>query len=219
MTGLLRKAAVLAACGVIFGATVAFAGVPSPGNSTMPARINLGGHNSGTLLSDDLSPATKVLVTVRDLANNPIANSSVVIDFTGDVSDTRIGDVQPYAGIAANCGTHAVSALTDAFGVATLVVQGGGKFPTGAKHPGNAAIIYADGVLMSHLNVGSYDLNGTGGVEGLDLGLLGADIFSAVNPDRANYNNDAAVDGLDLAIWGAVFFSARSNASAATYCL
>jgi hypothetical protein len=141
-----------------------------------------------------------------------------VFDFTGDISDTRIGDTQPYQGVTANCGTHAVSATTDAFGVATLVVQGGGKSPAGVKHPAGAGKIYADGVLLGSLNVGFWDLNGGAGVDPLDLSQLGGDIFSAVNPDRANYNNDAAVDGLDLSLWGAVFFSNRSNQSAASYC-
>jgi len=219
MTGLVRKAAVLAACGVVFGAAVAFAGVPSPANSIpLPPRINLVGVNSGSLLADSLSPASKITVIVRDLANNPIANSSVVLDFTGDISDTRIGDTQPYQGVTANCGTHAVTALTDATGSVLFVVQGGGKSPAGIKHAAGAGKIYADGVLLGSLNVGMYDLNGLGGVDPLDLSQLGGDIFSGVNPDRANYNNDGVVDGLDLSIWGAVFFSARSNQSAATYC-
>ena len=123
-----------------------------------------------------------------------------------------------YQGVTANCGTHAVSATTDAFGVATLVVQGGGKSPAGIKHLAGAGKIYADGVLLGSLNVGFWDLNGLAGVDPLDLSQLGGDIFSAVNPDRANYNNDAAVDGLDLSLWGGVFFSGRSNQSAASYC-
>ena len=217
MTGLVRKAAVLAACGVL-GATVAFAGVPSPANSTIPVRINLVGVNSGSLLPDTLSLFSKVTVTVRDLANAPIPNSSVVIDFTGDLSDTRLGDTQPYQGITANCGTHGMSALTGVTGVATLVVQGGGKSPVGVKHLAGAGKVYADGVLLGSINVGFWDLNGLAGVDPLDLSQLGGDIFSAVNPDRANYNNDAAVDGLDLSQWGGVFFSARSNQSAASYC-
>jgi len=218
MTGLVRKAAVLAACGVVFGAAVAVAGVPSPVNSTFPGRINLVGTNSISTRADSLSPASKVTVTVRDLANNPIPNSSVVFDFTGDISDTRIADNQPYQNITANCGTHAVSTLTDAAGIATLVVQGGGKSPAGVKHLAGSGKIYADGVLLGSLNVGFWDLNGASGVDPLDLSALGGDIFSAVNPDRANYNNDAAVDGLDLSLWGGVFFSNRSNVSAATYC-
>lgn len=219
MTGLVRKAAVLAACGVIFGAAVAFAGVPDPTNSTIPSRINLVGVNSGTLLIDQLSPDAVVTVTVRDLAANPIANSSVVLDFSGTTSDTRIGDVQPLAGLTANCGTHGVSALTDVAGVATFSIQGGGLAITGAPHGASAGLIYADGVLLGPIAVGIYDLNGSAGVDPLDLARLGSDILGGSNPERANYfDADLVVDGLDLSVWGAVYFSARSDQSAATYC-
>jgi len=216
MTGLVRKAAVLAACGIL-GATVAFAGVPSPANSTIPLRINLGGVNSGSGLPDVLSPFTVATVIVRDLANAPIANSSVVFDFTGNVSDTRINDTQVYGAAVANCGTHGVSVLTDVTGTATLAVQGAGKAIVGAPHPGGSGKIYADGVLLGSIDVGLFDLDGNG-VGGLDLGRLGADILSGGNYDRVDYNNDTVGDGLDLSIWGAVFFSARSDASSASYC-
>lgn len=218
MTGLVRKAAVLAACGVLLGAAVAQAGVPSPGNSTIPLRINLGGTNSGTLLADDLSPGALASVTVRDLGNNPIANSSVVLDFTGCLSDTRLGDGQVYPGVTANCGTHGVSNLTDAFGVVSFAVQGGGTAVVGAPHAGGSCDVYADGVFLGSINVGLYDLDGVNGVAGLDLGRLGTDILSGGNYDRIDYNNDGTGDGLDLSTWGSVFFSARSDVSAATYC-
>ncbi|MCC6349326.1 MAG: hypothetical protein IT347_07005 [Candidatus Eisenbacteria bacterium] len=218
MTGLVRKAAVLAACGVVFGAAVAFAGVPSPANSTIPARINLVGANAG--VADAGAQSSLVTITVRDLAANPIANSSVVLDFTGNVSDTRIGDAtsQLYAGVVANCGTHGVSSLTDALGVATFVVMGGGKSPTGAAHAAGAAKIYADGVLLGTLNVGSYDLNGVDGVTLADLALWAADYFGAGNPDRADYNNAGGVDLVDLSTWGATYFAGGSNTSSTTYC-
>ena len=218
MTGLVRKAAALAACGVLFGAAVAFAGVPSPGNSTIPARINLVGANAGVADSGPLY--SLVTVTVRDLAANPIANSSVVLDFSGDVSDTRIGDAtsQLYPGVVANCGTHGVSSLTDALGVATFVVMGGGKTPTGAAHAAGAGKVYADGVLLGSISVGSYDLNGQDGVTLADLSLWSADYFGAANPDRANYDQIGGVDLLDLSTWGASYFGGGSNVSSTTYC-
>lgn len=216
MTGLVRKAAALAACGALFGAAVAFAGVPSPGNSTIPARINLVGHSIGTGQPDGAQAASSVTVTVRDLGNNPIANSSVVFDFSGCVSDTRIGDTQPYAGLTANCGTHGISGLTDVTGVATFVVEGGG-IAGAPKHAFGAGKIYADGVLLGSVNVGLYDLNGLTGVDGLDLSLFGADLFSAGQEDRADYDNSGTVDGLDLSVFGAALFG-TSQASAATYC-
>jgi len=216
MTGLVRKAAVLAACGVIFGAAVAFAGVPSPGNSDTPLRINLVGHAIISGQPDGAQLFSTVTVTVRDLGNNPIANSSVVFDFSGNLSDTRIGDVQPLAGLTANCGTHGVSALTDVAGVATFTIEGGGIAGAPA-HAFGAGKIYADGVLLGSVNVGLYDLNGTTGVDGLDLSLFGADLYSAGAEDRTDYDNSTVVDGLDLSVFGAALYG-TSNASAATYC-
>lgn len=220
MTGLVRKAAILAACGVIFGAAVAVAGVPSPSNSTIPARINLVGADAGTSLADSVSLYAKVTVTVRDLAANPIANSSVVLDFSGTTSDVQLGDAasQLYQGVVANCGTYGASALTDAAGVATFVVMGGGRAPVGAAHAVGAGKVYADGVLLGPLNVGLYDLNGVDGVTLADLSLWSADYFSSTNPDRANYDQIGGVDLLDLSVWGGSYFGGASNVSSATYC-
>ena len=185
MTGLVRKAAALAACGVMFAA-VAFAGVPSPGNSTTPLRINLVGHSIGTGQPDGAQLFSTVTVTVRDLGNNVIANSSVVIDFSGCVSDTRIGDVQPLAGLTANCGTKGVSTLTDIAGVATFTVEGGGIAGAGA-HAFGAGKVYADGVLLGNINVGLFDLNGVTGVDGLDLSVFGAALFGTSQASAATY--------------------------------
>ena len=218
MTGLVRKAAVLAACGVL-GATVAFAGVPSAGNSTIPGRINLVGYSIGSGLADGGAAGATVQVTVRDLANNPIPNSSVVLDFTGNLSDTRIDDSQTYfAGLTANCGSHSVLALTDGAGVATLVVVGGGKAIAGAPHAVGAGKVWADGVLLGPINVGLYDQDGGSGVGGADLARVLADFVAGTNPDRTNYDNAGAVGGADLALWLAVFVAGNSNGSSASYC-
>ncbi|HTO91529.1 MAG TPA: hypothetical protein VMJ70_10400, partial [Candidatus Sulfotelmatobacter sp.] len=66
MTGLVRKATFLVACGVLV-ASAAMASVPSPANSTVPTCINLVGTN-GT----SADPAGAFTVTVKDLANVPI---------------------------------------------------------------------------------------------------------------------------------------------------
>lgn len=218
MTGLVRKAAVLAACGVLFGAAVAFAGVPDPLNSTVPARINLVGVDAGSGNADAAAAGATFTVTVRDLAANPIANSSVVIDFTGDIGDTRIADVQPYAGTTVNCGTHGVSALTDAGGVVSLVVVGGGLNPAGPAHGATAGKVYADGVLIGSIGVGTYDMDGVGGVALPDLARWAGDYFGATNPDRADFDGVGGVQLPDLALWSGTYFASGSNQSSATYC-
>ena len=217
MTGLVRKAAVLAACGVLFGAAVAFAGVPDPINSTVQSRINLVGVDAGSGNANGAAAGATFTVTVRDLAANPIANSSVVLDFSLDLSDTRIADTQPFAGLTTNCGTHGVSALTDAGGVATFVVVGGGTSVLGAAHANNCKV-FADGVLLGTTHVGYYDQDGVGGVAIPDLSRWAADFFGGTNPERSDYDDAGGVAVPDLSLWSATFFAGLSNQSAATYC-
>ncbi len=217
MTGLVRKAAALAACGVMFAA-VAFAGVPSPGNSTIPGRVNLVGYDIGTSLPDGGPFGATITVTVRDLGNNPIANSSVVLDFSGVTSDIRIADTQLYAGLTTNCATKGISALTDVAGVATFVVLGGGMATVAPAHAALSGKVYADGVLLGNIGVGAYDQNGAGGVGGADLSRFLGDFVLGTNPDRSDYNGAAGVGGADLSLWLAVFVAGASNTSSATYC-
>jgi hypothetical protein len=237
MTGLVRKAAVLAVCGVFFGAAVAFAGVPSPGNSSIPLRINLVGFDIGSGLAGGGASGATVSVTVRDLANNPIPNSSVVLDFSGCTSDTRIDDTQAYDVVLAEefsrigdpsatathmsviCGTKSVLALTDGAGVATFAVVGGGYGVAGAAHAAGAGKVWADGVLLGNTGVGQYDQNGVGGVGGADLSRWLADFVAGTNPDRSDFNGVGGVGGADLSLWLAVFVAGASNSSSASYCL
>ena len=81
MTGLVRKASLLAAAGVLM-ASAAFAGVPSAANSTgMPSFIPLVTRdalgNPDAKLFGTVSPAG-FSITVRDLANNPLNRLPVV---------------------------------------------------------------------------------------------------------------------------------------------
>jgi len=219
MTGLVRKAAALAACGVFFAA-VAFAGVPSPGNSSFSnTRINLVGFDISTSSADSVASGAKFSVTVRDLGNNPIANSSVVLDFSGVTSDIRIDDTQAnYQLLTANCGAHTVRALSDAAGVANFVVVGGGMASVAAAHAPLSGKVYADGVLLGNIGVGAYDQNGAGGVGGADLSRVLGDFVLGTNPDRTDYNGAGGVGGADLSLWLSVFVAGASNTSSASYC-
>ena len=226
MTGLVRKATMLVACGVLLGATVAMAGVPSPGNSTPFTRINVVGFDGGTNLPDSLALNAKVTVVVRDLGGSPINHSSVVIDFSGCLSDLRICTTQQYQGVTAVpdpaiipvATRTGVKAFTNASGVATFVVVGGG-IAGGLAHASNCVKVYADGVLLNGAGVGVdiYDLDGTGGVGLSDLSLWASDYFGGSNPDRSDYDGVGGVGLSDLGVWATTYFAGLSNSSCVAY--
>src|SRR5690349_16839879 len=120
MTGLVRKATLLSVCG-LFVAGAAMASVPSATNSTMQTGglppgngkvIHLIGANGATL-----STVGDYTVTVRDIANNPIQNSSVVLDFTQcGTTDAVIASTQLEAGVTLACSTKSICAPTEASG-------------------------------------------------------------------------------------------------------
>lgn len=222
MTGLIRKATLLMACGVVLGATTAVAGVPSPGNtwgvlSASQKRINVSGTLTAVSLADTASSKTVLTFTVRDLANNPISGSSVSIDFNG-CNQSKICDSQIYQGMVTTAGP-VVRNLSDALGVVRLVVTGGYTASSPATADArNCASIYADGVLLGTLDVGAYDLNGGGGVDGADLSLWGADLFApgAPNPSRSDYDGSGVVDGADLSLFVQALFNPSGLSSCAT---
>ena len=72
MTGLVRKIALLGACG-LFMAAAASAAVPDPAHSTVPAYVKVGGAQSNAGVPD---PSIAFSVTVRDFLNNPISGSN-----------------------------------------------------------------------------------------------------------------------------------------------
>src|SRR5687768_17377471 len=115
MSGLLRKAMLLACSGVL-AASSAMAAVPSPADSQVLCGLNLVGTNGGVA---DVKGQFSIIV--RDLAQNPIAGSSVVIDFNACTPDIRVCSAQPHGGVTADCsGTVGeINAVTDGSGTVT----------------------------------------------------------------------------------------------------
>jgi hypothetical protein len=219
------------ACGVLLGATVAMAGVPSPGNSTIPPHINLVGFNPGTGLADSglVATITKVQVIVRDLANNPVAGSTVVFDFSACASsagkDLKLSDTQHYGlggpqPLAVVCATKRVTGFTDATGSVNFVIEGGAAVGA-AQHSAVCGKIYADNVLLGSVGVGMYNLNDAADVGGADLSQFALDAFSfGTTAEQANY--DGATDGsgnvcsgADLSLFAAIVFNGQSAATGA----
>ncbi len=226
MTGLVRKATLLSLCGLLV-AGVAMAGVPSSGTSTIPACIGLVGTN-GTITDG----SKLVTVTVRDIANNAVANSVVKIDFSGCV-DIKIGNQasQLFAGLTVNCTNKTISATTNATGVALFRLVGSATNPTGGNLPkslSGCASISADNQPLGTVTVNAYNEdNSTGGgpgsgVGGNDLASWKGDFFTAGNPyfGRSDFDCNLAIGGNDLSVWLGVFFApgAPSDRGAVANC-
>jgi len=210
MTGLVRKATLFAACGVL-AASAAFAGVPSPGNSTVPGCFSLVGSSVG--VPDSL--AGKFCVTVRDLANNPLNGSSVVVDIS-NASDLKYCNDQLNANYIQNCAAATVRGFTDATGVACFTLLGSSQ--GAASTLGGGGRIFADGVLIGSPGVSAYDLDGAGGVGANDLSIWLIDFGSATPYGRSDYDCSGDVGANDLSLWLITFGGAASAESCVGVC-
>jgi hypothetical protein len=195
MSGLITKAALLSACGMLV-AVVAMAGVPSPANSVSPAFIRMVGSKLG--VPD--SVGGKFTITVRDLSNNPLLGSNVTVDLSGCTVDLKIASDQLNVNHTTNCTGKTVSGYTNAAGLVAFTVLGNSF--TSATHTGLAcARIYADGVLLSSPSVAAFDLDGASGVAVGDLAQWLGDLGAGVYRGRADYDGSASVAVGDLAQW------------------
>ena len=204
MTGVIRKAAFLAALGLVVAVSVATAGIPSPANSSVPAFVDLVSCSS----VGALPPYTKyqATITVRDIGNFPVVNSKVSLHFCTDV---RIYSTIPGGTVVCPVYTH--TAVTDANGQVTVEIPGAG-FNTNGTSVGtnglNCVSWYADTYLLGTSSVATYDEDGATlltrqGVAGSDLISWIADKTGLpyVYRPRSDFNHLGSVDGADLILW------------------
>lgn len=156
-------------------APTAQAGVPSPINSSVPACLVLCPFGDLT-----------ATVVVRDIANNPVASSSVVFDFsecpTAYICPTGPGD--PYVYTPAN---RTIRAFTNAVGSVGFPARIGGV--------GGIVRVYADGVMLHSYTLASPDQDGDGqavSIIGPDVPLFAGKMGSA-NP-TADFDCSGLVD-------------------------
>lgn len=208
MNGLVRKAALLGACG-LFMASVASAAVPDPAHSTVPAFIRAGGAQ--TAVGGVPDPTVAFTITVRDFLNNPISGSNVEVNYS-NCSDTKLCTAV-VAGRTVDCTNRAVRSSTNASGQVSLSILGGSTNggttipPAIAAGAGSGCIrVYADGIQLATATSIVYDQNGSlpggNGVNGLDLSIakndVGASGLGAPYRGRTDYTADNAVNGADL---------------------
>ena len=218
MSGLLRKAMLFGCMGVL-AASSAMASVPSPADSDVPCGLTLVGSTGG--VADARGQFT---ITVRDLAHNPIAGSSVVIDFNACAADIRVCSVQPVAGVTADCSgaVGSISAVSDGAGSVVLRVVGGAR-NTAAHTVGagfKCATVYADGVNLGTINVAAFDENGAGGVNPADISVWLPDSFDypATYRGRSDYNCTNSINPADLSLLLGASLGGASFNSCSAYC-
>lgn len=161
---------------------VASAGVPSPANCTLPDCIHCA--LDGTLLTS---------VAIRDLANNPVNNSTVTFVWAD------CPDFVPCPSILTGVDAYTVDLVNKRFitqsggnGVVAIYLRGGGGCPsTGFR-------IYADGILLGTRREASDDQNGDLVVDATDVALITAKV--GTSDLSGDLNCDGVVDsGHDVA--------------------
>ncbi len=212
MTGLVRKATLLTVAGLLV-ASAAMAGVPSAGNSTTPACVTLVGQLAG--VPD--AAAGQFTVIVRDLANNPLNNASVVVDFSG-CTDLSICDDQLDANATVNCAAKTTRKFTDITGSVTFTILGGSNGAGNATTLQNGGRIYANGTLIGSPTVPAYDLDGASGVGANDLSAWLTDFGTGQPYGRSDFDCSGGVGANDLSLWLTQFGNGTSAASCAVAC-
>lgn len=220
MTGLVRKATLLSVLGV-FAAGAAMAGVPDPTKSTLSGNtyIQVTGHIANVVDSRVI----RLIGPIRDAGNNPIANSTVVINFTncitpgpGGALDIELSSTQPHhPGGLSNCLAKTVTAVTNASGIATFRVAGSADRGAGGS-PGTTtpcAEVRADGILMGSLRVAAWDQNKLGGCNATDFGLVLGDAFAGGFRNRSDFNGDLATNATDFGLILGVAFAGTATTS------
>jgi len=202
-------------------AALAFAGstgtsramVPSASTSTTPAIVRLVGSSAN---APD-APAGSFLVVVRDVANNPRAGASVVVDLS-QCPDAVICADQDDAAATVNCAAKTVTKIADANGQVSFTLVGAS---TGANHAATTAAsvrIIANGVVIRFAAFAAFDLDGSGGVGAGDLSVWLADFGSGVPYDRSDFDGSGSIGAFDLSEWLGVFGAGGSVQSCGASC-
>ena len=190
-------------------ATAARADIPPVPTSTLPAFIRVVGTAAG--VPDTV--AGGFVVTVRDLANNPVPNSFVRVDLSG-CPDIRMASDQLNPNYTVDCAAHTVGAYTSLAGVATFTLLGS-SWAAGIYSGLSCARVYADGVLLGSPTVSAFDLNGAGGMSGADISVWLGDLGSMSYRGRSDFDQNGILNAGDLSVWLSVLGRRGSSVTAA----
>jgi hypothetical protein len=194
---------------VTASASQAFAQVPDPAHSSVPAYIRIGGAQT---LGGAPDPDLAFTITCRDFINNPIVGVTVYVDFT-NCSDVRLCTAV-VGGLTMECASRVVSGVTNGDGQVRMSILGAGVNPGTTVPPaiasgsGSGCIRVFMGVeQLATVTPSLLDQNGAlpggDGVNALDLSILkndvGASGLGAPYRGRSDYTRDGVVTSADLA--------------------
>lgn len=185
---------------------------PSPANDIAPSCISLVGAFGSTP-----APAGGFVVICRDLANNPMAGATVVIDLSG-CSDLFICADQMDPAATVECAHKTVSKLTAADGSVHFDILGGSTGGGTAVTLLGGGRIFKNGTLIQSPTVSAYDLDGSGGVGANDLSAWLGDFGSGQTFGRSDYDCSGNLGANDLSLWLGVFGSGAMSQSCVSQC-
>ena len=146
MTGLVRKATLLAACGLVV-AGAAMAGVPNAANSQKPCVLLMDLSELRTTTSAStraICNQAALKVIVRDALNNPVAGSDVVLDFStcgANPGPIMLATTQVDPAVTTACAGRTVLKTTNALGEVCFSTLGA----TNVTDPSGAHAFYRPG--------------------------------------------------------------------------
>jgi len=201
----------LTACAVVLLASRSHA-VPSPARSSIPSHMLLVGR-LGDLADTTFGAFT---VVVRDLANNPVANSNVEVRIL-NCPGARLSSESYDPPSTIRCSTAGLMRTTDALGEARFTLVGGGT-PGSPPGAGPCVQVFASGVLLGTASLAYVDLDGSGGMGSNDISLWFGDFATGEPIGRSDIDGDGQDDISDLSLWLEIWGAAGSRQSPASYC-
>jgi hypothetical protein len=167
------------------------------------------GHNAAQTAAD---PYGTFIVRLRDDLLNPIGGVTVIVDFSACCPGMRLSNTQLGAGVTHDLNSAKVSAITDATGTATFIVEGAANQGTGPSTGATGSqgcatisvsslypwysLLLTNGIDFPLVCVSAPDENGAAGqpgVEATDLSVYIAD-KNAYYTSNANYRQRSDFD-------------------------
>lgn len=212
MTGLVRKAGLLSAVGLV-AVSAALASPPNAGNSTKPDHIMATGYNP----QNEPDPTGMVRYVIRDANNVPHPGTEIVLDFTA-CTDVRLSQNINGIGGVTDCASKRITGTTDGFGVLTLSVVAGGNGLDPPRALRDCVAVTADGMPFPSISVSTADRDGVLGVGSGDFALLIFDFVNHETAGRSDLDDSGLVGSGDLSKLIGLFVGNASALSGSPYC-